>query len=211
MEKQNMNKFTGEQKTVLAIGMVLALSAGTYYFLNLDNAGNAHHGASIRPAKSIPPESRTSLPPSEEGVAQAPADEGEQAGIAANGGNLGENLEENDDALLLGQMPDPQTVHRQGGENPHMTPRVLLEFAHQLAGLMERAMDSEQEAGPVFAQLEDCAGDPQSKEVIQARLICLANASRLSKQYPDLLGKRYGLLAAKVPNLVGMLQVSGLE
>jgi hypothetical protein len=95
--------------------------------------------------------------------------------------------------------------------DPDAASESLVSFAHQLSGLMERAMDSEKEALPAFTQLEQCARDPAGQEVLQARLICFANASRLSKEFPSLLATRFRTLAEHNPKLAGLLQTTGLE
>jgi hypothetical protein len=78
---------------------------------------------------------------------------------------------------------------------------------------MENAMDSEKEAVPAFDQLERCARDDKSgggRNRDRERLICFANASRLTQEYPSLFRERFQALASQNPKLVSLLQITGL-
>jgi hypothetical protein len=110
------------------------------------------------------------------------------------------NADQVDVTQALEEMPDPD-----------LSSESLIGFAHQLSGLMERAMSSEKEALPAYAQLEQCAQNSDGNEVLQARLICFANASRLSKEFPSLLGTRFRALSEHNPKLAGLLETTGLE
>lgn len=86
-----------------------------------------------------------------------------------------------DDRLDIG-LPNPETYREQGAENPHTTPRVLIDFAHSIADRMEKAHDSKMEAEKLFSSLENCA---RSEGLPQARAICVVNAGRLAEDWPD--------------------------
>lgn len=117
---------------------------------------------------------------------------------------------QDDPNLLAGSAPDPRQVLEEARENPHQTPQSLIDFAHQLAGPMERAQKSEKDALPVFAQMETCATDQVGLQPIQARVVCLANAARLAELYPAPLAARYQALARANPALASILETTGL-
>lgn len=188
-------------KNSVFLTMIILTCVAAGYFLIFD-------GDSLAPTAPSSPhfvgEPRTALPPSEDGLHPTQPD----AAGSLPSGPIGRATE--DDELPPLEMPDSGVVRQEAADNVHMTPRALLELAHRLAGLMEQAMDSEQAAGPVFTQLEDCATDTQGRQVVQARLVCFANASRLSKQWPDSIGPRFKVLSGRAPNLAGMLEATGL-
>lgn len=105
-------------------------------------------------------------------------------------------MEDYDDELAEGAEADSES---------------MANFAHDLSGLMEKALESEQAAAPAFAELERCATDSDGQGNVQAQLICFANASRLSKEYPGLLGNRFVQLSKQNPKLVGLLENTGMS
>jgi hypothetical protein len=205
-----------------ALGLVSFLSAA-YFFLVEDGSAPAHPAAgettrAARPADDLP-SSEMEVAPAAKTPPTDPADEARLAlaidgtdpsaprGWTAPPGAL--RGEENPEALARLAPRSKETLD-QARENPHQTPPSLIEFAHQLAGPMERAMKSEAEARPVFAQMESCAGDHGGNQAIQARVVCMANAARLAELFPTALGARYQALLRKNPSIAAILETTGL-
>lgn len=182
----------GKKKLVSTslIALLLAVGAGSYWYLNQSPPPPL--------ASHIASESRDSLPPSEEAL---PA--------------VQPTLAPEPDAQTAAAEPQPSgTVDEEtAASDSEMSVEnsdALVGFAHDLSELMEHAMDSEKEALPAFTQLEQCTQNTEGVQLIQARLICFANASKLSQEFPELLGARFRQLATNNPKLVGMLQSTGL-
>lgn len=117
---------------------------------------------------------------------------------------------EKEDEIDLG-LPSLHTYREQGTENPHQTPRVLIDFAHAIADHMEAAQNSKDEAKKLFSALEDCV---QTAALPQARAICYVNEGRLTNEWREdqTLGfdTRYDKLRQELPEDVERL-VQALE
>lgn len=205
--KTTENKLRREiaRKVALPV-LALGLAVATGYWLAASNpfgrATALEHDVPDAAGTAGPEaaEDRLSMPPSDEVglVAPGEGDDGMNSGTGVPGGSA------------LAPPPAGEEVRDQAMQDPHSSPRALLDFAHSLSGLMVRAMESEDAAREGFGELETCVSDASGGTAVQARLICLANAKRLADQYPDALATRVTELERRNARLVGMLEATGL-
>lgn len=82
--------------------------------------------------------------------------------------------------------PTPQKVRAQAAENPHETPRVVMEFAGRVGELMKAAQASPEAARQASEQLKLCVGANSNEVVESSRALCLMSLEQLSKFQPQI-------------------------
>lgn len=70
---------------------------------------------------------------------------------------------------------------------------------------MEQAFRSEAEAVKAFGQLERCVRDPEQRQAVSIRAVCLVNAIRLSKKFPQSLEEQGESLLKSAPEPVKLI------
>lgn len=96
--------------------------------------------------------------------------------------------------------PSAALLRAQVAENPHATPRGLLEFSHRLADKMTVARTDESSAKTLFPELASCVmGDGGA---VSVRAVCLENAQRLGRIWPQRLSSSSQDLEARAPKNV---------
>ena len=176
-------------RTLVLLVLTAAVAGGVGYELGLRNGlqGGQNRVASQTPQQ---PEARDSLPPADE-AAQMPAAPSQEDTVVANpGGPSGAQAQPG------AQMPKP-------GDDS-------IAFAHQTAGMIQEAMESENDAREAFGELEQCADNLDGSMTTQDRLICLANAKILAEQHPRALENKFKTLMARNNQLSRTLESTGL-
>jgi hypothetical protein len=79
-------------------------------------------------------------------------------------------------------------------------PRVVTEFAANLAPLMEKALASEPAARDLFLELVECARLNPERSIASVRAICAVNAARLTDRYPRALRENWAQARATLPD-----------
>ena len=111
--------------------------------------------------------------------------------------------------LPLG-APSKSVLAEEAKNDLHATPRSLLEFAEKMAGVMEGALNDKVRAKTAFLDLSECVSTKSPDLPRSIRVICLANAERLSKKYPSEFANDFlNLVNETAPDLLSQAGVAG--
>lgn len=86
--------------------------------------------------------------------------------------------------VLRKAFPDSETVRDEVAQNPHRTPRSLIEFALTLGPLIDKAKKNLEDASLLMNELGSCSQDETVAN--SARALCVSNAEKLSKIHSSL-------------------------
>ena len=183
-----MTRFPNSRTLVLLV-LTAAVVGAVSYELGVKNG--IQEGLN-RVAAQAPqqPEARDALPPADEA--------GPMPGAPSQ------------DDTALANPAGPGGVQAQPGVQPPKRVDDSVAFAHQTAGLIQEAMESENDAREAFSELEQCADNLDGSMTTQDRLICLANAKILAEQHPQALNGKMKNLMARNNQLSRTLDSTGL-
>ena len=82
-------------------------------------------------------------------------------------------------------LPKLEIVRAEVAENPHVTPRAVIDFSLSLGDRM-KAVHSEKDAALLLEELDTCATNPVHPTTQSIKSLCYISAERLAAKYPTL-------------------------
>ena len=104
--------------------------------------------------------------------------------------------------------PYQQEVRADVEKNPHKTPDSIIKFARTMGPLMEKAYTSGDDANVLINELHDCALDDSVAQT--ARALCVSNADKLAKTFPQMKDKATEIRANVSPEVRKLLESKNL-
>jgi hypothetical protein len=106
---------------------------------------------------------------------------------------------------LVHLAPKVEQLRAQVMQNPHDTPKALLDFADQMGERFDQAEKGEAEARQLMNELSDCVKD-ESQLPVQVKALCLANAKRFSERHTEFAQVYQALFAGVGEKVSGLVR-----
>lgn len=95
--------------------------------------------------------------------------------------------------------PTISTLREEVEKDPHRTPDSFHAFAAEMGRRMEAVQRTPEKAPQFFSELSECVKNPELASTPTVQALCLTNARRLGKKFPNLKAEAEKLNAAATP------------